>query len=130
MSFALLFKLTLEMENTDSLTLRLRNDIEYTNAGRSLSSRICFTPQPINAFPQIVGGLNGATSFNCLDYNSAQNLVVAGGYSSSPDTVSTSGGIPILIAYDSTSGNIKWANQLISTATVIPTKLDYCSTNA
>jgi len=61
---------------------------------RSLAADICFTPQPTNPLPKVIGGLDGPTNILCTDYKSGK--VVMGGFSESEDMVS-GGPKPIFI---------------------------------
>ncbi|CDW82428.1 UNKNOWN [Stylonychia lemnae] len=89
----------------------------------------CFSPQPKQSFPQVLGGLIGDTELSCLFYNSADNSILATGSSTSTDIVDKAT-TPFITYIDELTGKLKWQKQYIFntiTSQVTPFTFSRCS---
>ncbi|CDW74800.1 UNKNOWN [Stylonychia lemnae] len=94
------------------------------------STDICFSSIPVYQSPQILGGMQGMTQFNCLDYDANNKQYLVAGTSQSSDIVNqTPSGIVVQI--DQNTGVATWNRQIKYnvgvTSQIQPTSISYCT---
>lgn len=77
------------------------------------SETLCFSREPINPFPQVIGGGNGNTRLYCIAYDSINQAIVVGGTSESTDIVDGDK-VPIIMYMDENTGAVKWHRQIVN----------------
>ncbi|CDW77305.1 UNKNOWN [Stylonychia lemnae] len=87
----------------------------------------CFQQIPTYSYPQVLGGLNGFTEFNCITQDSTFSTLIIGGYSNSNDIVDQLN-TPIMIKINQNSGSVIWSQQYQSTSSIVrPQTIQVCN---
>eukprot|EP00347_Sterkiella_histriomuscorum_P015733 403355886 len=124
-----------------NFAFQFENNLENSRNSWTLSSqrqlmqtedKICFSQVPQFQFPQILGGYNGNTEFQYIEYDSTLNEIIACGSSKSNDIVSQQPQAPIILKFDETTGRVIWHSQLLSnqnskTSQINPLSFNICS---